>query len=94
MPPRDLLTRFILDPIADLDVPHVFAFGKPWLAAAHQLGLGDGMALPVRWTTPSRQAQAFSLNQHQYLIIMTQHGYAGPPGAADTDALAAALARL
>lgn len=93
-PPRDLLRRFILAPLADLDVPHVFAFGKPWLAAAHLLGLGDGRALPVQWATPSRQAQVFPINQHQSLIVMTQHGYAGPPGAADTEALATELARM
>ena len=88
LPPKDLLTRFILDPIADLDVAHVFAFGKPWLAAAHLLGLDDGKALPIQWATRSRQAQAFPLNQHQSLIVMTQHGYA-----ADTAALVTELAR-
>lgn len=93
VPPAELLTRFVLHPIADLNVEQVFAFGKPWLTVARILGLGDGRALPVQWTTSSRRAQAFPLNERQQLIVMTQLGYAGPPGAADTDALAAELAR-
>lgn len=60
-PPPDLLTRFVLDPIAELDTPFVFAFGKPWLAAAHILGLGEGRSLPVDWATPSRDAYAYPL---------------------------------
>lgn len=93
VPPPDLLARFVLDPVADLDVRHVFAFGRPWLAAARLLGLGDGSTLPVQWNTPSRQAQVFPLNKRQSLVVTTQSGYAGPPGAADTGALATALAR-
>ena len=80
--------------VADLDVRHVFVFGRPWLAAARLLGLGDGSTLPVQWNTPpSRQAQVFPLNKRQSLVVTTQSGYAGPPGAADTGALATALAR-
>lgn len=93
VPPPDLLARFVLKPIADLDVQHVFAFGKPWLTAARLLGLGDGSTLPVQWATSSRDAREFRLNNRQSLIVMTQLGYAGPPGAIDTEALAATLAR-
>lgn len=93
VPPADILTHYVLGPIADLDVRHVFAFGKPWLTAARRLGLGDGQVIPVEWATPSRQATAFKLNERQELIVMTQLGYAGPPGATDTQALAAALTR-
>lgn len=91
LPPHDLLQRFILDPLSELDVPHVFAFGKPWIAAAERLGLGAGGLLPVEWATPSRQARVFPLSRHQQLVVVTQRGYAGPPGAADTEALAGAL---
>ncbi len=90
-PPPDLLTRFILDPIAELEVPFVFAFGKPWLAAATILGLGEGRRVPVDWATPSRDARSYPLTDHQSLIVVTQHGYAGPPGATDTEALVAAI---
>lgn len=90
-PPADLLNRFILDPINELETPFIFAFGKPWLKAATNLGLGDGHQLPVDWTTASRTALMFPLTRNQHLVVVTQLGYAGPPGATDTDALAAAL---
>ncbi len=90
-PPSDLISRFILDPISELETPFVFAFGKPWLKAAAGLGLGDGYQLPVDWTTASRTALMFPLTRNQRLVVITQRGYAGPPGATDTDALAAAL---
>lgn len=90
-PPPDLLTRFVLDPIAELEVPVVFAFGMPWLAAATMLGLGEGRTLPVDWTTPSRDARRYPLTSDQSLVVITQRGYAGPPGPADTDALLAAI---
>ncbi len=61
--------------------------------SARLLGLGDGSTLPVQWATPSRDAREFRLNIRQSLIVMTQLGYAGPPGAIDTEALAATLAR-
>lgn len=90
-PPADLLKRRILDPIAELDTPFVFAFGKPWLSAAQMLGLDAGTPIPVDWTTPSRDARRFPLTKNQSLVVITQLGYAGPPGEADTHALAAAL---
>ncbi|GAA3873392.1 anti-phage DNA glycosylase Brig1 [Tessaracoccus defluvii] len=90
-PPADLLTRFILDPISELETPFVFAFGKPWLRAASRLGLSDGNQLPVNWATASRTAHMFPLIRNQRLVVITQAGYAGPPGATDTEALAAAL---
>jgi hypothetical protein len=92
-PPPDIVARFILDPIAELGVPFVFAFGKPWLTAATALGLGEGSTLTAAWTTPSREARSYPLNNNQSLIVMNQHGYAGPPGAADTEALRHAIGR-
>lgn len=93
-PPPDLLTRFILNPISELETPFVFAFGLPWLKAATRLGLGDGHQLPVSWATASRSATTFPLTPNQRLVVITQRGYAGPPGATDTEALSAALRSL
>nr|WP_141679998.1 hypothetical protein [Tessaracoccus lapidicaptus] len=90
-PPSDLLSRFVLDPISELETPFVFAFGKPWLKAATRLGLGDGHQLLVSWATASRSARIFPLTRNQRLVVVTQLGYAGPPGASDTDALIGAL---
>lgn len=86
-PPRDVLDRFLLDPLAEIDTEFVFAFGKPWHAAAETLGLGSGQPVRAMWSTPSRQAQTYRLPSGQRLIVLTQDGYAGPPGEADTQAL-------
>jgi hypothetical protein len=56
-------------------------------------GLGEGSTLTAAWTTPSREARSYPLNNNQSLIVMNQHGYAGPPGAADTEALRHAIGR-
>lgn len=90
-PPRDVLDRFLLDPLAEIDVEFVFAFGKPWHAAAETLGLGSGLKVWAKWSTPSREARTYRLPSGQSLVVMSQGGYAGPPGESDTSALRAAL---
>ncbi|MEV8267707.1 hypothetical protein [Microbacterium sp. NPDC076911] len=90
-PPGAVLREFVLDPIAELDTPHVFAFGKPWFGVPERLGLPAGRTLAAEWTTPSREARVYPLPSGQDLIVMAQNGYAGPPGERDTEALARAL---
>lgn len=86
-PPLDLLQRFVFDSIAELDVEFVFAFGSPWYAAARMLTLGEGVSLEVAWSAPSRSARRYRINAEQSLIVLSQSGYAGPPGPQDTEAL-------
>lgn len=90
-PPLDVLREWVWEPLAQIDVPHVFAFGKPWLAAAETAGLGTGRELSVPWDTPSRHAVLFGLPGGQHLVVAHQDGYAGPPGAVDTQRLRAVL---
>lgn len=90
-PPSDAIREFVLDPIAELNTQHVFAFGKPWFGVANRIGLPAGHELTVSWATPSREARVYALPSGQDLIVMAQNGYAGPPGAADTEALAKSL---
>lgn len=90
-PPADVLDRFVFAPIAELEAQHVFAFGKPWHGAARALGLGVGMALSVEWSAPGREARTYRLPGGKRLVVVTQPGYAGPPGAVDTSALLSAL---
>lgn len=90
-PPADVLREFVLDPIAELNAEFVFAFGKPWFDVPRRMNLAAGRELKVDWATTSRTAKVFALPSGQDLIAIAQSGYAGPPGAADTDALAKAL---
>ncbi|MBN7793837.1 anti-phage DNA glycosylase Brig1 [Microbacterium esteraromaticum] len=90
-PPADVLREFVLDPIGELDTQYVFAFGKPWFSVPARLGLRAGHELDVEWSVSSRRAQIFALPSGQDLVVMAQSGYAGPPGDADTEALARAL---
>lgn len=90
-PPLDILREWVWEPLAEIDVEHVFAFGKPWLEAAERAGLGSGRELTVAWDTPSRHAVLFDLPGGQQLVVAHQGGYAGPPGAEDTVRLRSAL---
>jgi len=90
-PPGDVLREFVLDPIGELNSQHVFAFGKPWFSVPARIGLPPGRELSVPWATRSREARVYPLPSGQDLIVMAQNGYAGPPGAPDTAALAKAL---
>lgn len=90
-PPIEVLDRFVFAPLADLKVEHVFAFGKPWHRAAQAIGLGVGMTLSVSWNAPGREARIYRMPGGTSLVVLSQPGYAGPPGALDTAALADAL---
>ncbi len=90
-PPAAVLREFVLEPIADLDTQHVFAFGMPWFDVPRRLGLPVGRPLDAAWTVQSRRAEIFPLPSGQDLIVMSQSGYAGPPGDADVRALKQAL---
>lgn len=90
-PPSSVLQEWIWEPLADIDVQHLFAFGKPWLHAAEKIGLGTGRELKVQWATPSRRAVVFPLPSGQDLVVAHQAGYAGPPGAQDAARLRMAL---
>lgn len=88
-PPAEIIETFVWQPLADIPVELVFAFGKAWLWVCDALGLPevgrwgrDGVDLgsPVA----SRVAVAFALPSGQWVIVSWQSGYAGPPGSEDT----------
>jgi hypothetical protein len=91
-PPAEVLERYVLAPIAEMDRQHIFAFGKPWFTVAENAGLGPGRKLRAKWTSASRLARAYPLPSGQDLIVMAQSGYAGPPGATDVSTLKRELA--
>jgi len=84
-PPTDVIDAFIWGPIAEVDVPVVFAFGKPWDSVAKRLGLPvlahygptDLGAADMNWNVV-----VYSLASQQRLIVNWQRGNSTPPGAA------------
>lgn len=90
-PPEDALREWMWEPLAEIDLEHLFAFGKPWLEAPERIGLGSGQELAVDWSTPSRIATTFDLTGDQRLVVAHQLGYADPPGSVDTQRLRDAL---
>lgn len=87
-PPADIIEDFVWQPVADIPVEFIFAFGKPWLRVCDALGLpevgcwgrgGVDLGSPVA----SRAAVAFALPSGQWVVVSWQSGYAGPPRSED-----------
>lgn len=84
-PPVDVVERFVWDPVQEIDVPDVFAFGKPWFSVCEQLGLtrlahfGAGRPWPVD-APPTWELAMYQLPSGQIVVVSAQPGFAGPPG--------------
>ncbi|PZE92891.1 hypothetical protein [Curtobacterium sp. MCBD17_008] len=90
-PTPAVLAEFVWEPLAECDVAQVFAFGAPWLTSGAAVSTAPGRELQVSWRSGGRSAHVFPLPSGQDLIVVKQSGYAGPPGAHDTEALREAL---
>ncbi|PMR63103.1 hypothetical protein C1A38_00525 [Verrucosispora sp. ts21] len=95
-PPQAGIEEFVWQPIAELPVQDVFAFGRPWDHLAQALGLpelgrlgsgGKGYGSAV----PSRAVRLYSLPSGQRLVVELHAGAAGPPSATETALLRSAL---
>jgi hypothetical protein len=96
-PPKDI-EEFVWQPIAELPVQDVFAFGKPWDALAGALDLRITGELGCGGTdygskVPSRAVRTYRLPSGQRLVVEWHAGSAGPPSAMETALLRAALVR-
>ena len=89
-PDLGIIREFAWEPLADIDVPEVFAFGKPWVAVAEALRL-PRESMEVGFTVASRQVRAYRLPGGQRLVVLWHSGSAGPPNQTDTAHLKAAL---
>jgi len=92
VPPKDIVEEFVWQPLAEIPVDFVFAFGKPWLGACQALGLPER----GRWgrggenygsRVASRTVVVFELPSGQRVIVLWQSGYAGPPALDDVQRL-------
>ena len=96
-PPTEVIDEVVWQPIAELDVPVVFAFGRPWDHLAAILGLPQIDALGVGGRdygsrSAGRAVRAYQLPSGQVLIIEWHPGNAGPPSETETTLLKHALA--
>lgn len=92
-PPSGTLKEFLWDPLAEVDVDTIWAFGRDCARAASDLGLTTISQWGGEYfTTSARAAVAFRLPSGQRLVVVWQLGYAGPPGQDDVRRLRALLA--
>jgi hypothetical protein len=97
-PPSELIERFVWQPISELDVSHVFAFGREWdhLASGLRLpqvaALGSG-GLDYGSTVATRAVRIYRLRSGQHLVVEWHSGSAGPPGLQETVLLRDAVQR-
>jgi hypothetical protein len=96
-PPSDIVDAFVWGPIAELDVAHVFAFGRDWEGVAQRLGLPLVAALgrggePYGSLVPSRAVRIYELPSKQHLVVLWHSGSAGPPREDEVEALRTGLA--
>ncbi|MFR9777803.1 hypothetical protein ACL02O_17335 [Micromonospora sp. MS34] len=95
-PPPEVIEEFVWEPIAELPVQDVFAFGRPWDAVAHALRLPLTAVLGSGGTdygskVKSRAVRIYSLPSGQRLVVEWHPGSAGPPSAEETEILRRAL---
>ncbi|PWU61499.1 hypothetical protein DLE60_05325 [Micromonospora globispora] len=95
-PPAQVIDEFVWQPIAELPVKEVFAFGRPWDDMAQALGLRITDKLGAGGSdygsaVPSRAVRAYGLPSGQRLIVEWHSGSAGPPSAKETVLLRKAL---
>ena len=94
--PPAIVREFVLDPVAEIAVPQVFAFGAAWFKVA------AGLALPIlaSWETnrgdwppefTGWRVGVFGLPSGQQLVVSSQPGTGAPPSQAKVEALRVAL---
>lgn len=84
-PPADVLDTYVWGPLAETDLPLIFAFGARWakicdnlnLVPEHRWGPG-GKAFESE--VPSRTVVIYQVSARQRVVVCWQQGYAGPPG--------------
>ncbi|MBM0229487.1 hypothetical protein JNW87_32480 [Micromonospora sp. ATA51] len=88
-PPPEVIEEFVWQPIAELPVQDVFAFGRPWDDVAQALGLREAGKLGFGGTdyesvVPSRAVRMYSLPSGQRLVVEWHAGSARPPSEKET----------
>jgi hypothetical protein len=87
-PPAEIIDRFVWQPLAEHPTAFIFAFGKPWLNVCHDLKLRKVVRLgrggePLGSKVASKSIAVFEPPSGQWVVVVWQSGYAGPPGGDD-----------
>jgi hypothetical protein len=96
-PPPDTITDFVWNPIGELPVRHVFAFGASWAKLAtsslhlRQVAVLGRGGRSYGSLVASRTVAVFELPSGQLLIAESHAGSAGPPRADELERLRDAL---
>jgi hypothetical protein len=95
-PEPEIIDEFILQPIAELPVADVFAFGRAWDHLAVATGLRCTAKLGLGGTgygsgVASRAVRVYELAARQRLIVEWHSGSFGPPNESETALLREAL---
>ncbi|MFC0003616.1 anti-phage DNA glycosylase Brig1 [Micromonospora siamensis] len=88
-PPPEVIDEFVWQPVAELPVQDVFAFGRPWDDLAQVLGLRETSRLgsggpDYGSSVASRAVRVYALPSGQRLVVEWHAGSAGPPSAMET----------
>jgi hypothetical protein len=94
--PPDIVDEFVWQPLSELAIDTLFAFGRPWEAVARalKLPLVDALGLggrPYGSLVPSRAVRVFELPSGQRLVVEWHSGSAGPPRLTEVGRLRDAL---
>jgi hypothetical protein len=97
-PPASVIDEFVWQPIAELPVDLIFAFGSPWTAVAEGLKLPEVVRLGAGGldygsAVATRAVRVHDLPSGQRLVIEWHSGSALPPSAVELHRLRHALAR-
>lgn len=96
-PDPDIIDRMVFQPISEMGVRHVFAFGAEWFRVLDGLGLRRELTLgkdgePYPTKVGSRTVGVYR-HDGDFLIVAEKHaGSAGPLSASETELLQEALA--
>lgn len=86
-PPRELIDRFVWQPVQEVPVQEVFAFGRAWLDVCRDLGLEELATYgpdtePVPGSAMNHwRVSLFRLPSGQLVVASSQMGSGAPPGA-------------
>ena len=91
-----VVDEFVWQPLSELSIDPLFAFGRPWEAVAHALNLRlvDALGVGGRQygsTVLNRAVRVFALTSGQRLVVEWHSGSAGPPRSSEVHLLREAL---